>query len=503
MTSKLVGDRLVCGHKMSFDTAGGTTTYTCILRKNHDGHHYESFTAWNDLGEQVAIDDTVKRERGEVERSIVGSGDDASPKERAGVEVAAGGKTRRRRVVSQSPSAHLPADTYPPNEGEPNSPILMQGKAVNVTLGNVVAYDHKNPRQMPLVEEARRLMAAKVAHEKNPAYCDLIERVSDLYSSIPVLGLIEPIVVEEIEGGRWELKAGWRRMTALLLLYGEDCQTIAVTSAVDPAKATLAALAENVSRRDMPWHLQAVRFAELQKQYTTKELSDATGVSISSINNQTRVRNKLHPAIWAVVCKWGGTPRAVKIEPMLRLVSKEPEEQLLLWQQMTEGNTSGKPLPPSSGPEARPAIDPTDLLVQRQPEVVVRAMNEGETKDFLAVLRQAFATHDAYPKDNETRRAYRFALGAVEAIVGQPSTHTELLRSELAKTRTLSETLAKDAHARGSKGTTPATVAKRGAVKPEEKKAPKQRAARGARKAAATPEATKKAAPRRGGRNAK
>lgn len=447
---------VVCGHKMN----EGTTSHSCVLRRNHEGKHYEAFIAWNDLGETGPIGDVEKRERGLAERHTAGV-----PAKAEG-EPAAKDRPMTRKRRSERPASILASNDA--SDEHVIMPKVVQGEMVRVRLADVIAYDHKNPRQLPLVEEARRLMREGVAHSQNPTFCDLLERVSDLYSSIPAVGLIEPFVVQKLDNGQHELTAGWRRMTALLILFGEDCMVWAATAGTSKEKASLASLVENISRRDMPWHLQAVAFADLQETNSTQDLHKATGVSVSQINNLIRVRKQLHPSIWEIVCKWGGTTRAMKIEPMLKLAGKTHEQQLETWRQMTEEKQTGQL--PSGAPLAQPVIDPADLMVQRPGPVAVRAMTDKEAMEFVAVLRVAVSTHET--AKSPAASGLRLALGAVEAVTGQPnSKDVDQLRTALRQSRTLGEAQLKAAGRKDARATTPSKVHRRETAKKATKKA--------------------------------
>jgi hypothetical protein len=485
-------DFVMCGHKRS----SGEFHYSCTLRKGHEGKHYEAFQAWNDLGEPGTVGETEKRERALAERAQAGAGvtvhrldDDGKIKETSKLSVKTSGRKRRN---TQAPQAARVEDITT-EANEPTGPIvpkLAQGEMVLVRLCEVIAFDHKNPRQLPLVERARRLMLDGTANAQNPHFCDLLEQVSDLYSSIPKVGLIEPFVVEPYSGSThaWELKAGWRRMTALLILFGEECQVWAARTATTK-NAALVSLVENISRKDMPWHLQAISFADLATEYSTKELHESTGVSVSAINNLIRIRNNLHPQIWEVVCKWGGTPKAMKQEPMLKLCAKNPDEQLETWRRMNEDKDAKGALPSHPAPTAQPVIDPADLLVQRAPTATVRPMHEKEQTDFLAVLRQAYAAHDG--AKTRYRDGLQLALAAVEVVFGQTSADVEVLRNVLRQARTLQEGQTKRTHDKERRARSSATVAKQVPKRKARKAVPAKKSTPGK-----TPPGTK------GGRNA-
>lgn len=448
-----------CGH---IATISGQT-HTCMLRKGHDGNHYEAFLCWNDLGAAVAIDETAKRERAAAERMGVDAEAQA-----ATTDEASNGKRRKRRAqrganVVSSAAASIRTEDYPLPEGEEpdEAAPAVRTEYVETTLRQIKAFDYKNPRAAALVEEWRRLFADNRATRETPAYNDLLERVSDLVASIPMVGLIEPLVTKRLEDGSLELVAGWRRMTALLVLYGEDF-SLSVGVQNNPKKSRLVALAENIARRDMPWFQIADQIAEEAKESTSKEIADSLGMSVSQVNNYVRVRTNLHPKIWEQVCKWGG-PKPITMPPMLKLCVKPPDVQLDWWRREVEGQKSGLDGGGSDVVPSRPAIDPSDL-VQQPREATLRPMTSSEQTTFLGALRTAVATHE---QANSAHAAgLRFALGCAEAMLGEKTENVDKLAVALRETRALVDKAKRDSKKGGARAN--ATVTKQ--LTPAQKK---------------------------------
>lgn len=113
--------------------------------------------------------------------------------------------------------------------------------------------------------------------------------LQELAASIAESGLIQPLVVREVEGGGYELIAGERRWRAAKL--AEQTQVPAVVKDVTDSEAFALALVENVQRQDLNPIEEASAFARLLEEYdfTQAEIAKQVGKSRSSVANAVRL----------------------------------------------------------------------------------------------------------------------------------------------------------------------------------------------------------------------
>lgn len=86
--------------------------------------------------------------------------------------------------------------------------------------------------------------------------------VEDLLPSVRELGILQPLLVRAERGGAYVLVAGKRRLTAAQQI-GLDEVPVVVRDDLDPRKARIAELTENLARRDMSAHQEAKGILEL------------------------------------------------------------------------------------------------------------------------------------------------------------------------------------------------------------------------------------------------
>jgi len=115
------------------------------------------------------------------------------------------------------------------------------------------------------------------------------QSLDELAASIREQGIIQPLIVRVIEGGKYELIAGERRLKAAKLA-GLNQVPVVVTSVV-PEKVFELALIENIQREDLNPIELALAFRELQEKYelTQEEIAQRVGKERSSIANSLRL----------------------------------------------------------------------------------------------------------------------------------------------------------------------------------------------------------------------
>ncbi len=113
--------------------------------------------------------------------------------------------------------------------------------------------------------------------------------LKELAQSIRSQGILQPLVVRELEDGRYELVAGERRWRALNLLEAETVPV--VVRAVSDQELLEVALLENIQREDLSPIEEAQAYQDLLRMYacTQNELARRLGKDRSTIANQLRL----------------------------------------------------------------------------------------------------------------------------------------------------------------------------------------------------------------------
>ena len=115
------------------------------------------------------------------------------------------------------------------------------------------------------------------------------QALEELAASIQEQGVIQPLIVRRMEGGKYELIAGERRMRAAKLA-GLETVPVVVSSAA-PEQVLELALIENIQREDLNPIEEALAYKELQDRYrlTQEEIARRVGRERSSITNALRL----------------------------------------------------------------------------------------------------------------------------------------------------------------------------------------------------------------------
>jgi len=115
------------------------------------------------------------------------------------------------------------------------------------------------------------------------------ESLDELATSIREQGVIQPLIVRRIEGGKYELIAGERRLKAAKLV-GLNKIPVVVTNVV-PERVFEMALVENIQREDLNPIEEALAYRELQEKYqlTQEDIAQRVGKERSSVANSLRL----------------------------------------------------------------------------------------------------------------------------------------------------------------------------------------------------------------------
>jgi len=115
------------------------------------------------------------------------------------------------------------------------------------------------------------------------------QALEELASSIKKLGIVQPLTVREIPGGRYQLIAGERRLRAAKIA-GLTHVPAYIRTADDQAMLELA-LVDNIQREDLDAVEIAISFQRLIEEcrLTQEQLSDRVGKQRSTISNYLRL----------------------------------------------------------------------------------------------------------------------------------------------------------------------------------------------------------------------
>lgn len=120
------------------------------------------------------------------------------------------------------------------------------------------------------------------------------EALEDLAASVKAQGIIQPIVVREIETDRYEIIAGERRWRAAQMARLSEVPCL-IKQVPDEAAVAIA-LIENIQREDLNSMEEATALQRLldEFQLTHQEVADAVGKSRATVTNLLRLNNLEH-----------------------------------------------------------------------------------------------------------------------------------------------------------------------------------------------------------------
>ena len=117
------------------------------------------------------------------------------------------------------------------------------------------------------------------------------EALEDLAASVKAQGIIQPIVVRELETDKYEIIAGERRWRAAQMARLSEVPCL--VKAVPDEAAVAIALIENIQREDLNAMEEATALQRLldEFQLTHQEVADAVGKSRATVTNLLRLNN--------------------------------------------------------------------------------------------------------------------------------------------------------------------------------------------------------------------
>lgn len=140
----------------------------------------------------------------------------------------------------------------------------------------------------PPKTEVQRIPLARIQpSHRNPRR--RLRRLDELAESMRVHGLLQPVVVRPLRGGKYEVIAGHRRLAAAQSLEWSDVPAIVRTSTED--HAYLLTLVENLQRDDLSPKEEAGALQALirERNWTATQVANSIQKSIAYVSRRVRV----------------------------------------------------------------------------------------------------------------------------------------------------------------------------------------------------------------------
>lgn len=182
-------------------------------------------------------------------------------------------------------------------------------------------------REIEAVEEVKEIPVELISpnpYQPRTVFDD--DRIEELSQTIRTHGVIQPIVVRELENGRYELIAGERRLRAVKKL---NLPTIpAIIRTLNDAQAASVALIENLQREGLTAIEEAYAYQQLLQLHglTQESLAQRLGKGQSTIANKLRLLH-LPESVQNALMRRQITERHARA--LLSLPSPELQEKVL------------------------------------------------------------------------------------------------------------------------------------------------------------------------------
>lgn len=163
------------------------------------------------------------------------------------------------------------------------------------------------------------------------------DRIEELSRTIHTHGIIQPIVVREVDNNQFEIIAGERRWRAMKKLEWKEAPAI-VKNLSDTETASVA-LIENLQREELSPIEEAVAYGKLLELHnlTQEALAQRLGKGQSTVANKLRLLKLPQQVQDALLCKAITERHARSLIPL-----KDPEKQVKLLEEIIEKNLNVK-----------------------------------------------------------------------------------------------------------------------------------------------------------------
>jgi len=157
------------------------------------------------------------------------------------------------------------------------------------------------------------------------------EPLDELAKSIALHGILQPLVVEPGDEGRYKLQIGKRRMAAAKMVGLEKVPAIVLEGTLNPEDSLAMRLVENIHREDLDPLDEAEAYSTLRKMGTkVSEIARLVGKERTYVSHAMRLLN-LHPKVREAI-RQKNIPR----DHALALLRLEPFQQIALAEEVME-----------------------------------------------------------------------------------------------------------------------------------------------------------------------
>jgi ParB family chromosome partitioning protein len=228
-------------------------------------------------------------------------------------------------VVAEPPPAS--ADTAPPAPAIPTGAPAQPAAPVAEVAAPIYEAPANELAPVPGARFAELPVDAIEPNAKQPRHVFDEEALEELKTSIQEVGFLQPIVVRELDDGRYEIVMGERRWRAAQAVGRETIPAIIRDTRDDAMLRD--ALLENIHRANLNPLEEAAAYQQLLEEFgaTHEELARRIGRSRPQISNTIRLLNLPAPVQRRVAV---GVLSAGHARALLGLDSGEAQEQLAL-----------------------------------------------------------------------------------------------------------------------------------------------------------------------------
>jgi len=157
------------------------------------------------------------------------------------------------------------------------------------------------------------------------------EPMDELVASIKQHGILQPIVVESVENGRYKLQIGSRRMAAARIIGLEKVPALVLDDRLEAEKSIAIMLVENLHREDLDPIDEAEAYAKLKDMGTkVSAIARLVGKERTYVSHSLRLLG-LHPKV-----REAFRQRIISREHALALLRLESEQQITLMEEIKE-----------------------------------------------------------------------------------------------------------------------------------------------------------------------
>ena len=201
-----------------------------------------------------------------------------------------------------------------------------------------ITNEHVELEKMEEFEEVKRIPINSIVPNRfQPRTVFDDEKIEELSRTIHTHGIIQPIVVRELEDGQFEIIAGERRWRAMKKLDWDEVP--AIVKNLNDTETASVALIENLQREELSPIEEAIAYGRLLELHnlTQEALAQRLGKGQSTVANKLRLLKLPQEVQDALLCKAITERHARALIPLKNL-----EKQIKLLNEIIEKNLNVK-----------------------------------------------------------------------------------------------------------------------------------------------------------------